>query len=321
MMAGGVSISDIAMADAAQAEEAHRGLRHLARQACGWMSHPDTLRYLAPGHTGLPVIPKAKAATELALLRLLWARVRPGDRGLAAVTAAVDEIWADPSMAEKVPVTSRYYRQYALIYCALAPPGAQPHLRIKRELAPRGHLPAYGKSAYLRLEARYYADLAGLDHDFESYRELYENSVLARATELITDSHEAYQVTHTMFHITDFGNRPVELTEPQRQQALILIDQMTDYFVADEYWDLIAELLLCQHLLGQDPTRTRSGAAGVRSLLAVLTPDGRIPARYAAKRPPQTEPPLRLFQFAYHTTLVTALVSLLALASDSDRPS
>ncbi len=304
----------VAMAGDAQTEQARQGMRRLAQQAGGWISSPAALRYLAPDFPDLPVTPKAKACLELGLLRLLWQRVRPGDPGLAAVTGAVDAIWADPDFALHVAAAPSYFRQYGLIYGALAPPGAYLHLPTLEKLAPGGELATYGKSAYLRLETRYYADLAGLRHEFESYRELYDNSELAGLAEAPTDSHEAYRITHTLFHITDFGQRRMELTEAERLRALTLVDRMTDYFISIGYWDLIAELMLSQHCLGQDPTRTRSGVAGVKALLAVQTADGRIPARYVEQRPPETLPPVSLFRYAYHTTLVTALVSMISLA-------
>lgn len=308
-----------AVANATEIEWARRGLRHLAERATGWMSASDTLQYLTPEFHDLPVVPRAKACLELGLLRLLWGRIRPADAGLAEVTAAVDAIWADPNFPGQLAAAPKYFRQYGLIYAALAPPGASLHRATLAKLAPGGHLATYGKSPYLRLETRYYADLACLDHGFESYQVLYENSELANATAAATDIEEAYRVTHTLFHITDFGFRTLELTEAERIRVLGLVEQMTDHFIAVEHWDLTAELLLSQHCLGQDPTRTRSGTAGVRSLLAVMTDDGRIPARYAAQRPPETSAPVRLFRSAYHTTLVTALASMLSLAPDSNR--
>lgn len=305
-----------AVAEAEEVEAARRGMRRLSEGARRWMV--GSLRYLAPDFPDLPVTPKAKACLELALLRRLWDRVRPTDEGLAEVSAAVDAIWADPDFPDQVAAAPGYFRQYGLIYGALAPPGATRHRATLEQLAPGGRLATYGKSPYLRLETRYYADLAGLDHQFESYRVLYERSELANLTEVSPDIEEAYRVTHTLFHLTDFGARPPQLTEAERRHALGIVDRLTDHFIAVEHWDLTAELLLSQHCLGQDPTRTRSGAAGVRALLGVQTADGRIPARFAAQRPPEASPPVSLFRFAYHTTLVTALASMISLASHDD---
>ncbi|MBB5825964.1 DUF6895 family protein [Micromonospora carbonacea] len=305
---------DVADQDAAAADEAaRRGMRRLSEGSRAWMSAVPT-QFLAPDFGGLPVTPRAKACLELALLRRLWARVGPGDPALARVTSAVDAIWADPSFPGQIAAEPRYARQYGLAYAALAPAGAGLDQATLERIAPAGHFTPYSRSSYLRLEMRFYADLAGLDHDIESYPVLYQGCELPRFAEAPTDIEAAYRVTHTLFHMTDFGAHAPQITEAERRHALTLVDRMTTHFIAVEHWDLTAELLLSQHCLGQDPTLTGSGAAGVRALLAVQTADGRIPARFAAQRIPETSPPVDLFRRAFHTTLVTAFASMISLA-------
>lgn len=298
-----------------QAAEEAAGLARLSAGARSWMDH--NLDYLDPSFSDLPVTPKVKASLELALLSRLWTRFRPDDEELGRLTAAVHRIWENPDFPRQLSAAPNYFRQYGLIYGALAPPGAACgfHKAILEQLAPGGYLAPYGKSPYLRLETRYYADLAGLDHQFESYQELYAASFVANldAVRLPMDIEEAYDITHTIFHITDFGARDPGLAPDERERVLDIADQLTGHFVEIEYWDLIAEFLLARHCLGEDPTRTRSGAAAVHALLDAQTPSGAIPGRFAAQRPPATAPPLELFRKSFHTTLVTAIAAMAIL--------
>ena len=184
-------------------------------------------------------------------------------------------------------------------------------------MAPDGYLAPYGKSPYLRLEARYYAELAGLRHGFEPYQDLYGASKLANLTSvpIPMDIEDAYVVTHTLFLLTDFAFRNHGLTDRERKRAFAIVDEMTDHFIEVEHWDLTAELVLSQFCLGEDPTRTRSGAAGIRTLLAAQLPSGAIPGRFAAQRPPASASAVELFRKSFHTTLVAAILSLIVLSS------
>jgi hypothetical protein len=93
---------------------------------------------------------------------------------------------------------------------------------------------------------------------------------------------------------------------------------MLGHCVAHDRWDLAAELLITQFILGVEPLRTPSGAAAVECLARAQLPNGAIPARSAALRAAEPLPPGEFFRKAYHTTLVTALMALIV---SSERPS
>ncbi len=289
-----------------------RDVERLAAGTTHWMS--ANVGYLDPSYPGLPVTPKVKAGLELGLLCRLWTRWRPDDENLASVTAAVHRIWQDPNFPVDLTASPEYFQPYALIYGALAPPGVDGfHRATLAQLAPDGHLKPYGKSPYVRLENRYYADLAGLNHEFESYRQLYEASILAHPPAGQPTDIEAYRITHTVFHLSDFGARDMELTADERSRACQIIDRMTDQFVEVDYWDLIAELIFSQACLEMDPTRTRSGVAAIYNLLRAQTPSGAIPGRYIAQRVDESVPQVEFFRKSFHTTLVSALTSMMIL--------
>src|SRR5690606_10652774 len=243
------------------------------------------------------------------------------DEELKRVAETVYKIWEDQEFPQRVAAAPDYFRQYGLIYGALAPDGVTGgyHRATLEKLAPGGYLKPYGKSPHLRLETRYYADLAGLDHGFESYGELYAASILAnRSAALPIDIEEGYRITHTVFHVTDFGCQRPGIPEDDRKRAYHIVDQLTDHFVEVNHWDLTAEFVLSQFCLGVDPTRTRSGAAGIRRLMEVQTPGGAIPGRFIEQRLDESAPADVFFRRAYHTTLVTALASMVILSAPHD---
>ncbi|MGW5055191.1 DUF6895 family protein [Actinokineospora sp. NPDC004072] len=288
------------------------GMQRLSAGTRRWMA--EKVVYLRPGAADLPVTPRAKACMEIGLLNRLWTRARPDDPELAVVSDAVAEIWRDPHFPEQFAEHPGYTRGFALIYSALAPPGlaGSTHPATLARLMPSGHVDIAKKSPSGRLELRYYAELAGLSHDVAPYGDLYAESILANLTEVLPmDVETAYRITHTVFHITDFGVRGMNVAPQELMRIREVTEQLTDHFIEIEYWDLIAEFILTQSCLGLDPRRTPSGQRAVDALLNVQKPDGSIPARFAAQRPPETATPVELFRKAYHTTLVTALAAMI----------
>jgi hypothetical protein len=253
-----------------------------------------------------------KALLQLAQLRHHWARARPSDPGLGEVTALVQRVWRRPDLP--LAADPRYARQFHLMYAALAPASDGPHRAALARLAADGYLAPRGKSPYLRLETRYYADLAGMAHGIESYRELYESSRLARRA-LPVAGLDACVVTHTVFYLSDFGFRDPHLTAEERERARHVVDELMEHSVRRGEWELVGKLLLAQYCLGADPAHTPSGAAGVRLLARAQRPDGAIPGRSYADRAHESATTVAFFRKAYQATLVTALASLIVSGS------
>ena len=296
------------------------GLERLSAGARRWII--DNLSYFEPSHPALPDTPRVKASLELALLCLIWTRLHPGDEQLARVAATVRDIWQDPGFPRRLAASPQHFRIHGLNFIALAPAGlADGYHRVLREkLAPGGRFPRYGKVPHVRLEARYYADLAGLVHDCAPYRQLYEESLLAGwTTTLPVGINDAYAITHILFHLTDFGARDAGLADGERERLLRVVDELIAHFLGVGHWDLLAELMMSQRVLGGDPTRTASGMAVVHQLLQAQTPSGAIPGWCAAQRVPESAPQIEVFRKAYHPTLVTAIASMLVLSSSRGR--
>ncbi|WP_338498215.1 hypothetical protein [Streptomyces sp. SJL17-4] len=284
---------------------------------------------------------KAKAALELGLL--CHRAARPDDTTpdpLGGATALVRKLWQDPEFPRLFDDSPAYASTYRLVHAALAPDGIDD--TACREALARldpDFLSPGGKSPYRRIEIRYYADKAGVRHGIEPYAELLPQSPLvafpaagatvaaSKGTVAPLTVPQAYALTHTAFYLGDFGRTGPRVAGADLDHARDLTHRMLLHCVADDLWDLAAELVLTQFVLGEDPRRTSSGAAALECLARAQRPDGAIPGRSAAlagapqvtAAPQVTDtphvtdaPPVtsgEFFRKAYHTTLVTALMA------------
>ncbi|MFJ8163710.1 DUF6895 family protein [Streptomyces sp. NPDC096136] len=273
-------------------------------------------------HAELPVVPRAKALLQLAMLRRYWEKCAPADPALAEVTRVVEQVWQRPDFTQLLTLDGGRARQFELMYAALAPTGSAtgaPRALLDR-LAADGYLVPGRKSPFVHLEARFYADLAGVEHKFAPYEELYEASPLPRAATLPVSDLDGCQVAHTLLYLTDFGLRDLLLPEEERDRALRVVERLTDHYAVLGDWDVVPKLLLAQYALGADPLRTPSGAAGLRMLVAAQAPDGAIPGRSADERVPADATPVEYFRKSYKVTLVVALMTLVVTGGRTKEP-
>ncbi|MFF8606818.1 DUF6895 family protein [Streptomyces sp. NPDC015346] len=282
------------------------GARHWIGRHAAYLDSPA-------GRAELPVTPRVKALLQLALLCRYWGRTAPEDIVLGELTTVVERTWQQPDFPRLLTLDPRYARAFELMYAALAPAGIvtdAPRAVLTR-LTADGYLAPRRKSPYVHLEARFYADLAGADHRFASYEELYAASLPARAGTLPVADLDVCVVTHTVFYLSDFGLRDPGLTEDDRAQALRVVERLTDHCVGLGEWDLVGKLVLAQYCLGADPLGTPSGAAGIRMLAEVQSADGAIPGRSVVRRAAADATPVEFFRKSYQATLVTALATLI----------
>ncbi|WP_330320853.1 hypothetical protein OG927_25820 [Streptomyces clavifer] len=288
----------------------------------GSLDHFDPYSSSAPSATHT----KAKAALELALLCHCASRLDGGPGRTAGATALVRTLSRRPDFPELFDAHPGHAATYGLICAALAPDGADGTSCRSAALArvDPGFLSPRGKSAYQRIEIRHYADKAGVRHTIEPYAALVPLSPLVADHPPAPDDEgplttpQAYALTHTAFYLGDFGRTDPGLTDEAGARAGDLVRRMLDHSVAHDRWDLAAELVLTQFILGTDPLRTPSGVAALECLAKAQLSDGSIPGRSAALRAGESDTAGEFFRRAYHTTLVTALMALIV---SSGRPS
>ncbi|MFJ5117448.1 DUF6895 family protein [Kitasatospora sp. NPDC088548] len=289
-------------------------VERLSEGALRWIRLHSAYLDSASGRAELPVTPRVKALLQLALLYRCWEKAAPSDPGLGQVAATVERVWQNPDHARLLTLDPRYARAFQLIYGALAPAGLAggPHRAALARVEDDGFLTPRGKSPYLHLETRYYADLAGVGHRLHSYRELYEASLLARHGDgRSVAGLDVCDVTHTVFYLSDFGFRDPGLTGEDLERARRTVCRLTDHRVDRGDWDLVGKLVLAQYCLGIDPLRTPSGAAGLSMLAEVQSSGGAIPGRSATDRADAAATAVEFFRVAYQATLVTALAAVI----------
>ncbi|MFB6529242.1 DUF6895 family protein [Streptomyces sp. NPDC056399] len=304
-------------------------LEQLSAGALDWLGgnldHFDPFAPAAGADTRSTPQAKAKAALELGLL--CHRAARPAGSApdpLGGAAALVRKLWQDPDFPRLFDGSPAYASTYRLVYAALAPEGIDA-TQCREALArlDPDFLSPGGKSPYLRIEIRYYADKAGVRHTIEPYAALLPQSPLLAhradgpavaagtaggAMRPLTVP-QAYALTHTAFYLGDFGRAEPRLTGAGLDHARDLTHRMLLHCVAHELWDLAAELVLTQFVLGEDPLRTPSGAAAVECLARAQRADGAIPGRSAELRAGPGATAGEFFRKAYHTTLVTALMA------------
>ncbi|WP_210569736.1 hypothetical protein [Streptomyces sp. GESEQ-4] len=128
---------------------------------------------------------------------------------------------------------------------------------------------------------------------------------LARTPEPWTVSgHIAYDVTHAVFHLTDWGEHPDGLPPDIADYLAMWLPAWIDDWLDLKRWDLLGELLVVDACL----PRPTLDARAWEGFAAAQQPDGSMPA---FGKMPEGDPD-EVFDLVYHPTLVAAFASVLA---------
>ncbi|MGA4957571.1 DUF6895 family protein [Streptomyces lavendulocolor] len=135
--------------------------------------------------------------------------------------------------------------------------------------------------------------------------EAFGRTWLARSPEPWTvDTRVGYDITHTVFHLTDWGENPGGLPAAVTEHLRLWLPVWLDDWLDLERWDLLGELLVVDACL-PDPTLD---AAAWEGFAAAQQADGAMPAL----GPMPDGDPDDVFDVVYHSTLVAAFASVLA---------
>ncbi|GHD41892.1 DUF6895 family protein [Streptomyces galbus] len=136
--------------------------------------------------------------------------------------------------------------------------------------------------------------------------EVLPSTWLARTPEPWTvEGHIAYDVTHTVFHLTRWGEDPDGLPPRLADYLAAWLPVWLDDWRDLRRWDLLGELLVVDACL---PRPTLDEAAWT-AFAGAQQPDGAVPA---VGDLPAVDDPQDLFDVVYHPTLVAAFASTLA---------
>jgi hypothetical protein len=120
------------------------------------------------------------------------------------------------------------------------------------------------------------------------------------------DAAAAYALTHTVFHLTDFGADPGGLPQELQEYLHLWMPVWVDVVTETKAWDLLAELLIVDACLTTPQTYPQAW----EHLAQAQYPDGMLP-RSATKAPRDPE---KAFRNHYHPTLVAVIAGTLAVS-------
>jgi hypothetical protein len=259
----------------------------------------------------------------LAELSIAYSRLTasPNVCELLGVGTALLDRWHDhlvqeitrPSMAElprKRPVQAF---PYLLPYLVLRRTGwTEPFYEQTLDLLRGWGFPeAQEMVPYRELDVAYFLAAAGrADHDLTPF---YRRTFLSRAKGLVHVDHEsAYSITHTILYLSDFGARPVPLTDSELDRARVMVACLVVHYWRTKHWDLLGEMLLCAAIVGSPEPALSSLALSV--FHDAHDRDGSVAGRaeaeteIAASRLRQDAE--AMFTACYHTTLVSLLLAI-----------
>ncbi|MFF9209006.1 MULTISPECIES: DUF6895 family protein [unclassified Streptomyces] len=141
--------------------------------------------------------------------------------------------------------------------------------------------------------------------------EAYRRTWLARRPEPWTvEGHTAYDITHAVFHLTDWGEHPERLPAEAAEYLALWLPAWLDDWVDLQRWDLLGELLVVDACLPRPTLDPRAWEA----FAAAQQPDGAMPAVRTMPEGVVDE----VFDIVYHPTLVAAFAGTLALSRSLD---
>ena len=272
---------------------------------------------------------------------------------LALVYAYLQE-WSHPALAEHLPAWRSFLveRSDDPVFAQRArksPATALAYLIPYLMLRSTGHRSAYhedtlallGRRNLLRaaelvpyrvMEREHALWKSGWARQEPRWRRLARATPLLRCDSLaLLDDDAAYSATHTLFYLTDFGNREADLSPAELDRAVDTVECLLLHYVRTGHWDLVGELLVNLNSL------RRCGSpiyeAAVRAYHAAWRPDGTVPGtrREAGPSPERAAAGARrqrdgrgakvsrLFRRRYHPTLVAVLYCATALNPRSGR--
>ncbi|WP_086682834.1 DUF6895 family protein [Streptomyces pseudogriseolus] len=138
-----------------------------------------------------------------------------------------------------------------------------------------------------------------------SEAEALRSTWLARTPEPWTvEGHIGYDITHCVFHLTDWGENPDGLPPDIADYLATWLPAWIDDWLDLRRWDLLGELLVVDACL----PRPAFDEAAWRAFAAAQQPDGAMPA---IRDMPEGDEEA-VFDVVYHSTLVAAFASVLA---------
>lgn len=175
----------------------------------------------------------------------------------------------------------------------------------------RGYMDRIERSAWDKLDMKYYIEACDLKHSFSNNNDLLLHSSLINLPKLsYIQNLDLYGLTHLLFHFSDFGTIDMkQFLGVYYKDIQKYVDLSTSLSIIKQDWDLTAELLINQFCLRKHFTEIDRDIAS--TLFKSQQSSGFIPGRDWVKQRQdgkslQENTPI--FDDVYHPTIVTLIL-------------
>jgi hypothetical protein len=171
----------------------------------------------------------------------------------------------------------------------------------------RQYMDRVERSAWEKLDMKYYTESAGLPNQFSSYEDLYQQCMLQNLPSMsYAQNYDFYGLTHLLFHFSDFSVKDMRVFFGNKYGEIQdYIDASLSLCLTEQNWDLVEELLINQYCMQKTFTQLDLSAAS--ALKNMQQPDGFIPGSDWLKNfqeKPDFDKKSHSFDDVYHPTIL-----------------
>ncbi|MFJ8082898.1 DUF6895 family protein [Streptomyces sp. NPDC096205] len=281
-------------------------------RALEWLwGHRDGFRLEPDADPEVGFLERFKPIGELALVcKVLFREGVAGSRQAELARRLLDHVWRDTLDGGRLLVRGQRTEPFSPIpfevHLAFRELGYRcPEVERATELNHRlGSWSAFETTPTRRLGLSAFQRRAGLAPR-PTEADVFRRTWLARRPEPWTvEGHTAYDITHAVFHLTDWGEHPEGLPPDTAGYLSLWLPVWLDDWLDLQRWDLLGELLVVDACLPRPTFDQRAWEA----FAAAQQPDGAMPALRTMPTGDRDE----VFDVVYHPTLVAAFASTLA---------
>lgn len=185
-----------------------------------------------------------------------------------------------------------------------------------RQAKERGMLRAWEVVPFRILDREHTLWKSGCQPEEPDWEGLYAATPLATCKSALNINDEImYSITHTVFYMTDFGERESHWRLVESERVIAVLDRLLVHNWRIGNWDLLGEVLIS--ILSLRDTMSSLEQAAHHAYMAAWRSDGAMPARRSfsiVEARDEIDQRHRDFRQCYHSTLVALLYWMMACA-------
>jgi hypothetical protein len=263
---------------------------------------------------------KAKALIELAFMCMFYIRYKDinTNKTIKSCFDHLLNVSKNPLYRERLVRCPSALTLYGTLYVVMYKSGYddKEFRMIFQNVLDQGYSINIERVSFRKMDLNYLLECGEFLNNLTPMEDLFEETLLSKNPPLLyLHDHDVYAITHALFYLTDFGNRPF----PKKLEAKLdnirkLISMLLGIYIRENNMDLVGELLICCSCIDLSPPLLYEIAweAIIKSQIV----DGSIPGPSFSickfDKLSTDERKIYCFENSYHTTLVTFIACLVA---------